>query len=369
MLPSAHAPLPPNTAARSVLPVAEPPPAGAGTKHLPEAGGLASVCAIVVTFNRRQLLLRALEAVLAQTAPVSAIVIVDNASTDGTAEALVAAGHFDALPTAPGAESVHRRRLTAPGPASASVELVYVRLASNDGGAGGFCRGQQVACADGWNWLWMLDDDGYPDRDCLQSLLDSARRHQLQALNPLVLDVDDGERLAFGMGKGLKTAAAARAAAGTTGLLIDKASPFNGFLMKRALCERIGYVKREMFIWGDEREYLLRLNRAGVRFATDVAATFRHPRSKTVKKSALLGLLKIVGKPEHLEMNYFRNQGYISRCKRRWWAHGPLVKGVLYYLLHGQAAKAATLLRYYVDGWADRYALPNIRPAGVTPPR
>ena len=70
------------------------------------------VAAVVVTWNRRELLREALAALRAQTLPPVCIVVVDNASTDGTDELLrEEAEHGD---------------------------LDVVRLGKNTGGAGGF---------------------------------------------------------------------------------------------------------------------------------------------------------------------------------------------------------------------------------------
>lgn len=45
-----------------------------------------SICAVVVTFNRKRLLLNCLDALKVQTRQLSHIVVIDNASTDGTAD-------------------------------------------------------------------------------------------------------------------------------------------------------------------------------------------------------------------------------------------------------------------------------------------
>jgi glycosyltransferase involved in cell wall biosynthesis len=50
----------------------------------------ASVSAIIPTFNRRGYIKRAVDSILAQTVPVDEIVVIDDGSTDGTAEALEA---------------------------------------------------------------------------------------------------------------------------------------------------------------------------------------------------------------------------------------------------------------------------------------
>ncbi len=57
-----------------------------------------TVCAVVVTYNRKNLLLECLEAIRKQTRPVDAIYIIDNASQDGTPEVLKSSGYIPELP-------------------------------------------------------------------------------------------------------------------------------------------------------------------------------------------------------------------------------------------------------------------------------
>ena len=51
--------------------------------------GHRSVSAVVVTYNRKEELARCIKAVLGQIFPVSDLLIVDNASTDGTTGYLI----------------------------------------------------------------------------------------------------------------------------------------------------------------------------------------------------------------------------------------------------------------------------------------
>jgi GT2 family glycosyltransferase len=90
------------------------------------------VCAVVVTYNRRDLLRECLVSLQAQTHVPDTILVVNNASTDGTAQMLSA--EF--------------------------AQLEVLTLAENVGGAGGFHAGMKWAYEQGYDWLWLMDDDG-----------------------------------------------------------------------------------------------------------------------------------------------------------------------------------------------------------------
>ena len=100
--------------------------------------------AVIVTYNRKAMLQRCLRALCTQTAGVPELWVIDNASTDGTAE-LVAQLN---LPT-----------------------MHYYNTGKNLGGAGGFACGIQQAACSGAEYLWIMDDDCLPEPDALQQLL------------------------------------------------------------------------------------------------------------------------------------------------------------------------------------------------------
>ncbi|HAM15866.1 MAG TPA: glycosyl transferase [Eggerthellaceae bacterium] len=119
-----------------------------------------SIAAVVVTYNRKNLLMQCIECLRAQRivrgpgtgAPCSAeealaIIIVDNASTDGTREALA--------------------DLVAEG------AVVYRNTGENLGGAGGFNYGMRLAVEMGFEFCWVMDDDCLPRADALQALVDA----------------------------------------------------------------------------------------------------------------------------------------------------------------------------------------------------
>ena len=108
-----------------------------------------NVAAVVVTYNRRQLLNENLTCLLAQSRPVD-IIVIDNASTDGTFESL--------------------------GELIDSGRINYYNTGSNLGGAGGFSFGIERAVELGYDYVWVMDDDCMPRADALERLLAAGER-------------------------------------------------------------------------------------------------------------------------------------------------------------------------------------------------
>ena len=131
-----------------------------------------TVCAVVVTYNRKNLLIECLEAIRKQTRPVDAIYIIDNASTDGTPELLLEKGYIKELPptnlTGPWEKTFEIKNLTDGKP----IKLHYVRMHENTGGAGGFHEGVKRAYERKYDWLWLMDDDVEALRDGLEQMLE-----------------------------------------------------------------------------------------------------------------------------------------------------------------------------------------------------
>jgi rhamnopyranosyl-N-acetylglucosaminyl-diphospho-decaprenol beta-1,3/1,4-galactofuranosyltransferase len=194
-----------------------------------------SVCAVVVTYNRRDLLEECLAALQSQSRPVDRILVVDNASTDGT-DAVLA----DRFP---------------------SVETL--RLESNLGGAGGFTAGLERAYADGFDWIWLMDDDTIPTASALEALLEAGDRDGLRpptVLASKVLDVE-GRVHPFNRPWPRTGAFSDLIDAAATGLLMIRYASFVSVLIRRDAVERHGLPHAEYFIWNDDLEYTARLLR------------------------------------------------------------------------------------------------------------
>jgi len=249
------------------------------------------IVAVVVTFNRLELLRRQLRR-LQELDELDEVLVVDNASTDGTGAWL------------------------------AGQDVVAELLETNTGGAGGFSHGLRRAVERGADLVWLMDDDGLPEPDCLELLLG---RDDLDFWGPAVLAAQDPTRLCFpirlpgGTRVVHDMASVERAAA--DGLIRDVVIPFNGVLVTRELVERIGYPRAEFFIWGDDVEYLWRAEAAGARIATVVAAQVLHPATDDLGTPMMCGRTTYNHSPSDLKHYCMARNNTVNLRRYRGWPH------------------------------------------------
>ena len=186
------------------------------------------ICAVVVTYNRKELLEKQIiEIMHNQELKIDAYYVIDNCSTDGT-RALI--DKYDG-----------------------SV-IKYCRTESNCGGAGGFSYGLQCAFEDKYDWYILMDDDGRPmDKECFGNM----KRHIVKKgydsqrpylLNSLVLS--DKDTLSFGLGH-IESVTELNSVV-TENEVVDMINPFNGTWISNGLIEKIGFPNGKFFIKGDE---------------------------------------------------------------------------------------------------------------------
>ena len=120
--------------------------------------------AVIVTYNRKELLSQNIEMLLKQTMTVDSIIIVDNCSSDGTYEYLKNCGWT-------------------------TEPFLYLKTETNIGGAGGFYTGVKAAYEAGADWIVLMDDDGrMADEHTMEILYRAARK---------LYDENRGERKLF----------------------------------------------------------------------------------------------------------------------------------------------------------------------------
>ncbi|MFA5119239.1 MAG: glycosyltransferase family 2 protein [Candidatus Omnitrophota bacterium] len=138
-----------------------------------ESGKKESICAVVVTYNRKHLLLECLNALLKQTYPLDAVYLIDNASTDGTPELLQEKGFISEILNTENGALESQKTISALSENTINKKLIihYVRMHENTGGAGGFYEGVKRGYERGYDWLWLMDDDAIADYDSLSEII------------------------------------------------------------------------------------------------------------------------------------------------------------------------------------------------------
>jgi len=209
------------------------------------------VIAIIVTCNRKELLLECLESVIKQTYVLKGIILVDNASTDGTEEEIKKRGYLD------------------------NFSIKYIKMKKNTGGSGGFYEGLRLAKQYKCDWIWLMDDDTIPTRTCLEKLI---------AANKIV----DEYKTAKNIKKEAKISFFASAIYGPEkefmnlpqistkpskngyaywyqflekGLVNIENATFVSILIKKEAVLQCGLPCKDYFIWGDDSEYTMRLTK------------------------------------------------------------------------------------------------------------
>jgi rhamnopyranosyl-N-acetylglucosaminyl-diphospho-decaprenol beta-1,3/1,4-galactofuranosyltransferase len=254
------------------------------------------VLAIVLTHNAPDALLRCLHAIDGQTRLPDAILVVDNSSAPPVV--------------------VERGR--------APIEVLRREL--NDGPAGGHAAGLETLLARDEDVAWIMDDDCVPAPDCLARLLD----HEVELADdrpvfPIWVDGPTGERRFL--------------------------PAWCGFVIPRALVERIGLPRRDLVWWAEDTEYLQwRMRDAGVVVVEEPDAVVEHHRVRST------------GRKPDWKVYYEVRNTIVYRVYVQPWTlnHGRLMARSLAKLL-GQilrnGARSADLRAYargVVDGFAKR---------------
>ena len=203
-----------------------------------------SVCVVTVTYNRKYLLEECLEAILAQSYSIDELIIIDNASTDGTCDYL-------------------KEKKIIP-----NNLISYYIMKKNTGGAGGFYEGIRLAKRRGCDWIWVMDDDTIPAKDCLEKLIegykylcDRSEEHisflassvygiDNEFMNVPDIDLDISENGYPGWYKHLEG-----------GMITLSNATFVSILINAKAVQKCGLPCRDYFIWGDDSEYTKRLTK------------------------------------------------------------------------------------------------------------
>lgn len=250
-----------------------------------------SICAIVVTYNRKNLLEETIRALLQQSVKLNEIIVVNNCSTDGTEDILENFKDY----------------------------ISVINLEKNIGGAGGYNKGLKYAYEKGHSLFWVMDDDTIVKHDTLERLMcayDKLRGEDIGFLcsnvlwtdgtpclmNIPVVDIPYNQRL-------------------SDGLIKVKSATFVSMLFTKEAIKKCGYPIKDFFIWGDDVEFTQRISKKFNNYMV-IDSTVIHKMKVNLSADIILD-------ENRLERYFyaFRNRFYIGRRNG--------IRSLLKYLING----------------------------------
>lgn len=203
---------------------------------------------VIVTFNRLEKLKLALESFKSQTYLPSYVLVVNNASTDGTES------YLDSWKII-----------------NEGYEKRIISMKSNTGGSGGFYAGLEAAQNMDSDWIWLSDDDAFPEKTALEYAVEylESKKNALSDISAICASV-------INMGK---IDLAHRSTFYTKGLkILQQFAPekfytqedfeintfsYVGAIVNRNKLLEVGLTQKNYFIWSDDSEHSLRLSKVG----------------------------------------------------------------------------------------------------------
>jgi GT2 family glycosyltransferase len=206
-----------------------------------------SVAVVVVTYNRAALLTRMLAGLAALERTPDAVIVVDNASTDHTATVL---------------EGVSVEQ--------GGLPLQVIRPEDNLGGAGGFHTGVRAAYDQGFDRIWLMDDDVVPAPDCLDVLMAVDEDCLMAVREDTSGRLVEKAAVTFDLRNPLRMKPKSAMVETTYAtrdqmpeLVEIQVVAFEGFMVRRRVIDAIGLPDPGYFIFYDDVDFALRARRAG----------------------------------------------------------------------------------------------------------
>ncbi len=278
------------------------------------------VCVVLVTYNRLPLLRESLIALSQSTRPIDRIVVINNQSTDGTADAL-------------------------------AKEFAHVHVITplkNLGCAGGNYLGIQWAHQNGFDWIWTLDDDSIISPDALEQLFAARDRFANPKPNLLASKVVwvDGSLHPMNIQKPKLYNPDQQFEAAKHGTMSIRFTSFVSMLFHRSMVDRYGLPISGYFLWNDDVEYSARMLRSELGVLV--------PASIVCHKTAL----KHVPSTSAPEKYFFevRNKLWIIRFSaafssdEKWWMFKSLCRRTWHHLCDNHF-KTSVLTAVFNGAW------------------
>lgn len=189
-----------------------------------------NISVVVVTYNRKDCLMKCINHLLKQTEKIEKIFVIDNNSSDGT-------------------RNMMQQQYGCNG------RISYHRLSNNTGGAGGFYYGVKLAYESGADFIWGMDDDAYAEKNALKNIV----AESWKCNDKSTCFWSNCRKSAF---KGNTRE-------------VDIWT-FVGFFLPRTIIQNIGFPRMDFFIFFDDCEYAYRIRKSGYRIIEVKSSVIDH---------------------------------------------------------------------------------------------
>lgn len=189
---------------------------------------------VLVTFNRLEKLKLAIDSIINSRVKPKNLIIVDNASTDGTSD------YLDSL-----------------------SDVIVIHNSKNLGGSGGFYVGQEAALRLDNEWIWFSDDDAYLYEDTLEKV--SKHLNVDKKIGAICGVVYEHGEIALEHRKNIyihnfriKSEVINNDCYNNDYFQLNAFS-YVGTIIRKCVLQELGLVNRDFFIWFDDTEHSLRI--------------------------------------------------------------------------------------------------------------
>lgn len=205
----------------------------------------ADICVVIVTYNRLEKLKKTIKAYEEQVLLPKYIIVVNNASNDGT--------------------KIYLERWKN---ISNGINKIIINSEKNLGGSGGFYLGEKLAITLDTSWIMLGDDDAYPDKFYIEKAFKIVRQEndKISVVCGLVkqngsvdnyhrFNVDNRWKYDFIKGINFNEI--------KSDIFYIDVSSYVGPIINVEILKKVGLVDKNFFIWYDDIEHMLRLRKKG----------------------------------------------------------------------------------------------------------
>lgn len=205
-----------------------------------------SVAVVIVTYNRIEKLRTALKYYENQILLPEYLIIVNNCSTDGTKEYLE--------------NWIQDKKF---------YKKIVINTDENLGGSGGFYIGQQKAMELNVNWIYLADDDAYPERNyfkCINNFLIDKNKDKIAVICGKVNESNNyynSHRRVLTSKWMLPFSKGISIDSNLKGCIEFDFVSYVGVCINKKILKKAGLVEKDYFIYYDDTEHSIRLRKLG----------------------------------------------------------------------------------------------------------